>query len=162
VTHHWSNNPSKGFDRYAQIDALIADGTLKDWELWVIGRWPESLRWKSVRTFPACTGQRLGDLLRECDVYVSASRHEPGAMHVAEGLQCGLPILYTGDSGGTVESGKRFGIELGDDIPGALNEMRTRYPELRAKLVEQGPSGDFMCMSYARLIQKLVFQGEKR
>ena len=35
--------------------------------------------------------------------------HEPGAMHPVEGLQCGLPLLYDRETGGTVELGRRLG-----------------------------------------------------
>src|SRR5262249_49265073 len=40
VTHHWSDNPLKGFDVYQEVDRLIAAGELPGVELWVIGRWP--------------------------------------------------------------------------------------------------------------------------
>ena len=45
VTHHWSDNPLKGFDVYEQVDQLIADGKLPGFELWIIGRWPARIRW---------------------------------------------------------------------------------------------------------------------
>ena len=38
VTHHWSDNPMKGFPVYEEIDRLIASGKWHDLELWIIGR----------------------------------------------------------------------------------------------------------------------------
>ncbi len=156
VTHHWSDNPSKGFDRYAEIDALIAEGKLPGVELWVIGRWPKSLNWKVACTHPPCTGAKLAGLLRQCHAYVSASRFEPGAMHVAEGLQCGLPLLYTSDSGGTVEIGERFGVLLGEDTISALAKLKQSYGTIRARVLEEGPSGEGMCAAYTGMIRWLL------
>ena len=56
VTHHWSDNMSKGFELYSQIDEAIASGALSEAELWVIGRWPQKIRGKA-RTFPPCVGE---------------------------------------------------------------------------------------------------------
>lgn len=99
VTHHWSDNPMKGFSCYSQIDEAIADGRLENTELWVIGRWPSNLRWRAARLFQPTAGSKLADLLRQCHGYVTASRWEPGGMHVVEGAACGLPVLYHKDSG---------------------------------------------------------------
>lgn len=156
VTHHWSDNWKKGFDIYRDIDALIADRLRGRFELWVIGRWPADLKWKVARTFAPASGERLASLLRQCHGYVSASRFEPGAMHVAEGLQCGLPLLYHRDSGGTVEQGRRYGMELSDDLEGTLLEFEASLPRLRSSLMASPPSGSRMAAEYFELIQKLA------
>ena len=156
VTHHWSDNPAKGFDVYGEIDTLIADGRLPGVELWIIGRWPSAMRWKSARTFSACSGHRLAALLRQCHAAVTASRHEPGAMHPVEALQCGLPLLYTQDTGGTVELGEKFGVCLGDDFSASLDKLRAEYAALRGRLLSDGPAGDRMCLEYRLLIQSLL------
>lgn len=155
VTHHWSDNPMKGFDVYEEVDGSIADGRLEGVELWVIGRWPESYEWRAARTFPPTTGDELAGLLRQCHVYLTASRWEPGGMHHVEGAQCGLPVLYHEDGGGIVELASRYGIAYRDDVAGAIAEMRARYPELRRRVVEQPPSGTAMCADYVRLIESL-------
>lgn len=158
VTHHWSDHWSKGFDMYAEIDEAIAGGKLTGFELWIIGRWPKDLIWKTARTYPPTSGPALADLLRECHLYVSASRYEPGAMHPVEGLQCGLPIICHKDSGGTVMLGQRYGVLHEGDIVETLLEARSRYPELRRRLLASPPSGDLMCLEYRRLIQRLIVE----
>src|SRR2546430_110190 len=110
---------------------MIADGRLPETELWVIGRWPKEIQWKAAKTHPACSGPALGDLLRQCHVYLTASLWEPGAMHPVEGLQCGLPLIYHEDGGGTVEMGRKYGIGFRDDVFGAIQTMRARYAEFR-------------------------------
>ncbi len=156
VTHHWSDNWNKGFDVYQAIDELIA-GRLRDrFELRVIGRWPKDLKWKSARTFAPASGADLAGLLRQCHGYVSASRFEPGAMHVAEGLQCGLPLLYHRDSGGTVSQGMKYGMEISDDLESTLAEFAGRLPEFRTRLLSDPPSGSKMSAEYLQLAQRLL------
>jgi glycosyltransferase involved in cell wall biosynthesis len=156
VTHHWSDNPMKGFDVYQEVDRLIAAGKLEDVELWVIGRWPSACVWQAARTFPPTTGRELADLLRQCHVYLTASRWEPGGMHHVEGAQCGLPVLYHEDGGGIVELASRYGIGYRDDVARAIREMRERYGELRQRVLEQAPSGDVMCAEYLALVDALL------
>jgi len=155
VTHHWSDNPMKGFDVYEEVDRLIAVGELPGTELWVVGRWPKAIEWQAARTFPPATGRELADLLRQCHVYLTASRWEPGGMHHVEGAQCGLPVLYHEDGGGIVELASRYGIGFRDDVGGAIAEMREHYPELRARVLEHAPNGDAMAAEYRELVAQL-------
>ena len=53
VTHHWSDNPLKGFDVYQEVDRLLAAGKLPGVALWVIGRWPKELRLAGGTHLPA-------------------------------------------------------------------------------------------------------------
>lgn len=156
VTHHWSDNWSKGFDAYAKVDEAVAAGRLSGFELRVIGRWPKDLSWKSARTFTPASGPKLAAMLRECHLYITASRHEPGAMHPVEGAQCGLPVVFSEDSGGTASQCAPFGVRFSEDPCAALEEARSRYAELRGRLLACPPSGDAMCIAYRRLIQALV------
>lgn len=156
VTHHWSDNWNKGFDVYQQIDEWIAATGTKKFELSIIGRWPQEIQWKSARTFASATGAKLATLLRQCHGYVSASRYEPGAMHIAEGLQCGLPLLYHRDTGGTVEQGLRYGMEIGKDLGETLHSFAEQLSEFRAKLLADPPSGSKMSLEYLQLLQKLI------
>ena len=156
VTHHWSDNPLKGFDVYREVDRLLAAGKLPGVALWVIGRWPKDCDWQAARTFPPAIGPELAGLLRQCHVYLTASRFEPGGMHHVEGAQCGLPVLYHEDGGGIVETASRYGIGYRDDVAGAIVEMRSRYAELRRRVLELAPSGETMCARYEEAVESLV------
>jgi glycosyltransferase involved in cell wall biosynthesis len=158
VTHHWSDNPMKGFDVYQEVDRLLAAGALQDVELWVVGRWPTSAEWRAAVTFPPCVGRRLADRLRHCHAYLTASRYEPGGMHHIEGAQCGLPVLYHEDGGGIVEVASRYGIGYRDDVRSAIAELRVRYAELRRNVLDEAPSGDDMCARYREALQRLLVQ----
>ncbi len=161
VTHHWSNHPLKGFDIYEEVDRLITAGELPGFELWVIGRWPENLVWKSARTFPPSSGRRLAEQLRECHLYLTGTRWEPCGMHHVEGAQCGLPLAYHEEGGGVVEAGKKYGLGFRDDVKGCLLEMRARYAEFRGRVLAAMPSGDRMAYEFANLIQRMIAEARE-
>ena len=156
VTHHWSDNPLKGFEVYERVDHLIADGKLPGLSLRVIGRWPKSISWRSAELIGPMTGKPLARKLRECHIYFTASRWEPCGMHHVEGAQCGLPLVYHEDGGGIVEAGLKYGIGYREDPSEALLQMAARLQEFRGKLMRAMPSGDRMAMEYADLFQFLV------
>lgn len=160
VTHHWSSNELKGFPAYEQVDSLIAEGRISDAELWIIGRWPERIKWKSARTFPPTSGRDLAEKLRACDAYITASLWEPCGMHHVEGAQCGLPLIYHEDGGGIVEAGQRYGIGFGDNVAQAIDRMRNELPAHRDRLLDNMPSGDRMCLEYAEIVQRLICKSE--
>jgi len=161
VTHHWSDNPLKGFPVYEQMDELIADGTIKDTELWIIGRWPKDIHWKSARTFPPASGEKLGDLLRQCHAYITASVWEPCGMHHVEGAQCGLPLLSHVHGGGIVEAAEKYGLLFEDNLVEAIGQMQLHYPALREKVLLNMPSGGRMNADYIRIIQYVLAHGNR-
>jgi glycosyltransferase involved in cell wall biosynthesis len=159
VTHHWSDNWLKGFKVYAEVDRMIAEGELRDVELWVIGRWPKEIQWRAAKLFPPANGEALAALLRQCHAYLTASLWEPGGMHFIEGAQCGLPVLFHEDGGGICEVASRFGIGYRDDIAGAVQVLRERYAGLRRAALAQPPSGDEMGLCYRKLLQQVIVGG---
>lgn len=158
VTHHWSANELKGFDVYREVDRLIASGELSGFEFHVIGRWPAGLEWKAAKTRAPLAGRPLAAALRDCHLYLTASRWEPCGMHHVEGAQCGLPLVYHEDGGGIVEAGKHHGVGFRDDVAGALQCARSNLGTLRRQLLSQPPSGDRMVMEFADLLQRLVME----
>ena len=156
VTHHWADNRMKGFDEYAELDRLIASGELPGVELWIVGRWPKDITWKSAKTFGPCAGPALADLLRQCHGYITASRWEPGGMHFIEGLQCGLPIAFHEDGGGIPEFARRYGVPFRAGIAEAVRALMANYRKHRADLLAAPPSGEGMCLAYRDILQRVV------
>jgi glycosyltransferase involved in cell wall biosynthesis len=97
VTHHWSNNPMKGFDFYEALDDIVGE----EFTFTYIGR--DRGTFKKSGTLGPFYGKELGENLGRYDVYVSASRFDPGPNHVIEALACGLPTYVHRDGGGAVE-----------------------------------------------------------
>lgn len=100
VAHHWSDNPMKGADIYQKIDSLVGDHPDR-LAFTYIGR--HKCDFKHTRVLRPISGKALGDELGRHDVYVSASRWDPGPNHCLEALACELPTFVHGDGGGCVE-----------------------------------------------------------
>jgi len=110
VTHHWSNNDLKGWDIYKKIDDWLDER--QDIEFIFIGNTPDIVL-KNIKVFPPTHGVEMVNLLKQANVYVTASRYEPCGNHYIEGVACGLPLLYHRDGGG-VTSMKDFGLAYKD------------------------------------------------
>ena len=157
VTHHWSDNPMKGYADYEKLDSMIFNGDIKDVEFLVIGRWPETIDWKATTTHGSAYGVELADLLRGCHIYLTGSHWEPCGMHHVEGIQCGLPVIYHDKGGGIVERAQSYGIVYAEDLVSSIEEMRNNYQAYREKvLCDPPPSGDEMCLRTVDIVQQLL------
>ena len=107
VTHHWSNHEMKGFDVYEQIDKFVGENTDK-FSFTYIGR--DRGTFKHTNVIKPLSGRALGKELGKYDVYVSASRFDPGPNHLLESISCGLPTFVHKDGGGCVEFGPVDGL----------------------------------------------------
>ena len=99
IAHHWSNNQLKGFDIYDKIDKWIKNNN--EYEFVYIGR--SQGRFKNAQIINPIFGKKLGDELQNGDIYVSASRWDPGPNHIIESLSCEIPTFVHEDGGGAVE-----------------------------------------------------------
>lgn len=100
VAHHWSDNPMKGADIYEKLDQLVGENPDK-FAFTYIGR--HRCSFKHTNVIKPLHGKVLGGELGKHDVYVSASRFDPGPNHVLEALACGLPTFVHEDGGGSVD-----------------------------------------------------------
>ncbi len=96
VTHHWSNNLLKGFDIYDRIDNELSHRN--DITFTYIGR--DRNTFKNTKLISPLYGQDLARELGKYDVYISASRWDPGPNHVIEAIACEIPTYVHEDSGG--------------------------------------------------------------
>ncbi len=99
VTHHWSDNPLKGQDIYQMLDSWLPMNS--DFTFTYIGR--TKAQFKNTAIIPPTFGLDLGEKLSSYDVYISASRHDPGPNHIIESLACEIPTYALNSSGGAVE-----------------------------------------------------------
>ena len=104
VTHHWSNNPKKGFELYKEFDEL------EDFEFTYIGRTPADTKFKNH--IEPMSAVELAVELPKHDVYLTASMEEAGANHVLEALAVGLPVVYSNTGGSIVEYCAPYGVNF--------------------------------------------------
>ncbi len=94
ISTSWSNNPRKGGPTYKWIEKHL------DWdrfEYTFVGNVSESF--ERVRHIPPVPSEELASILRDHDIYLTASRNDPCSNAVIEALACGLPTLYLNDGG---------------------------------------------------------------
>lgn len=94
ISSSWSNNPRKGGPVYKWIEDHL------DWsrfEYTFVGNASETFH--RVKHIPPVPSEELADILRNHDVYITASRNDPCSNALIEALACGLPALYLNDGG---------------------------------------------------------------
>lgn len=156
VTHHWSDNPAKGLDLYAEIDRLIDNGA--PLEFTYIGRYPKGHVPKHTRIVAPLYGQQLGDELRKHDVYVTGARWEACGSHHVEGAACGLPVVFHLDGGGVVEMCQRYGVGVSSpaELREAITAVASNYATHQKAILEADLKASTMCEKYLRIIEKMT------
>jgi glycosyltransferase involved in cell wall biosynthesis len=142
----WSPSPGKGARVYEWLDEHLDPARH---ELTFVGNTPARL--KRARVLPPQPSEALAALLREHDVYLTASRNDPCSNALIEALACGLPALYY-DSGGHPEIVGFAGLPFTrpDEIPGLLERLRPRLGAHRR--IAALPSMEQVCRSYLDLL----------
>jgi glycosyltransferase involved in cell wall biosynthesis len=130
IASAWSDNPRKGGPAYHWLDSQLDRGR---YEFTFVGRIDVPLR--HSRVIEAQPSQALADLLRDHDVYLTASEDDPCSNALIEALSCGLPAVYR-RSGGHPELVKSAGLgfDRQDEIPELLDTIRDDYDGFRARI----------------------------
>lgn len=155
VTHHFSSNYLKGFHIYNKIDKLLDKE--KNLEFTFIGNYNQDFKPKNIKIIEPCNGEKLANKLRDCDIYLTATQYEPGAMHYLEGISCGLPILFCTNGGGTKEVCMKYGEEFNDikSFQEKLNKIKNNYMEYYNKINYEYLGKDRCCQEYLNIINNL-------
>ncbi len=119
ISTSWSTNPKKGFETYRYLDGVL---DFSKYEYTFVGRSP--VEFKNIKIVDALPSDKLGEKLREADIYIAASLNDPASNALLEALTCGLPAIYA-DSGGHSEfvwyAGLKFGAAV--EIPALLRKI---------------------------------------
>jgi hypothetical protein len=158
VTHHWSNNEyHKGYDRYFYLDNLLFKKKIKNIEFLIIGNIPKDIHFKFAKIFPPLFKMNLAKKIRSADIYVTGSRYEAGGNHVAEGLSCGLPVIYYKDSGGIKELVQNCGVETNNrNILRSINKIKNNYSSFILKIKKKYNSNANTNHQYLKIIENYI------
>jgi glycosyltransferase involved in cell wall biosynthesis len=94
ISTSWSNNPRKGGPTYKWIEDHL------DWERFeytFVGNASE--KFSHIQHIPPVSSDELAEILRDHDIYITASRNDPCSNALIEAMACGLPVLYLNDGG---------------------------------------------------------------
>ena len=134
ISSSWSDNPRKGGAIYQWLDEHLDFGL---YEYTFVGRIKG--QFKNIRIIPPVASNELADILKQHDIYITASDNDPCSNALIEALSCGLPSVYYNRGGHPEIVGHGgLGFDNKEDIPNLL-EMLTRYYDSIQKLIVVPP-----------------------
>jgi glycosyltransferase involved in cell wall biosynthesis len=130
VAVSWSDNPRKGGPVYRWLESVLDRDR---YEFTYVGNVQERFDW--IRHVPPLPSRALARLLREQDVFITATQNDAYSNALVEALACGLPAVYL-DSGGSREAVGEAGFSFDEQtqIPALLERMRDEH-EARQALI---------------------------
>ncbi len=130
ISTSWSDNPNKGTEIYQWLDENLDWGRF---EYNFIGR--SSISFKNIKHIKAVPSKKLANLLRQHDIYITASRNDPCSNGLIEALSCGLPAIYLNSGGHPEIVGKAgLGFNSKEEIPSLLNKLIEEYYEAQKRI----------------------------
>jgi glycosyltransferase involved in cell wall biosynthesis len=130
VAVSWSPNPKKGGPVYQWLEDRLDSSR---YEFTFVGNATTSFA--HLRHVPPMAPLDLAALLRQQDIFLTATEHDAYSNALVEALSCGLPAIYL-DSGGSREAVKEagFGFRDREEIPTLLDRLVDEYEERQAAI----------------------------
>jgi glycosyltransferase involved in cell wall biosynthesis len=94
ISTSWSSNIMKGFETYRYLDENL---DFSRYEYAFIGNSP--IEFKNIKIIPPRTSSGVAELLRNSDIFITASKKDPCSNSLIEALSCGLPAVVLNDGG---------------------------------------------------------------
>lgn len=130
ISTSWSANPNKGADVYRWLAEHLDHSRFR---YTFVGRVAQPL--PGVNMLPPMPSAQLATLLRQHDIVITASRHDPCSNALLEALACGLPALFL-QSGGHPElvGTAGFGFQAAEELPALLDALVADYAARQAAI----------------------------
>lgn len=146
IAASWSDNPRKGASVYAWLDEHL------DWERFeftFVGRSP--VKFKNIRMVAPVPSIELAQILRQQDLYITASQDDPCSNSLLEALSCGNPAVYL-KSGGHPEIVKQAGLgfDSAEEIPTLLEQLAAEYETYQCRI--EVPSIHAVASQYLQIL----------
>ncbi|MBU2025120.1 MAG: glycosyltransferase [Patescibacteria group bacterium] len=94
ISTSWSDNMMKGFEVYQYLDKHL---DFSKYDYVFVGRTP--VEFKNIKMLSPRSSRELAALMRESDIYITASRKDPCSNSLIEALSSGLPAVALNDGG---------------------------------------------------------------
>lgn len=149
VASSWSPNWNKGFDVYRHLDETL---DFSRYSLTFVGNSPIAFR--NIRHLPPQDPAGVASILRDADIYLTASRKDPCSNALAEAIACGL-VPVARRSGGHPELAADGGVLFDgiDDVMAAIETAAANLAALRAVLPER--SARRVAEAYAGFLEQV-------
>ncbi|MBI2868961.1 MAG: glycosyltransferase [Chloroflexi bacterium] len=94
IASSWSSNARKGFELYRYLDERL---DFNRYEMTFVGNSPVAFR--NIKRLKPVPSHELAGILKEHDIYITASESDPCSNSLIEALHCGLPAVARNDGG---------------------------------------------------------------
>jgi glycosyltransferase involved in cell wall biosynthesis len=94
IATSWSSHWRKGFKVYQYLDEHL---DFSKYEMAFVGNSP--IEFKNIIHHEPVDSKKLGDMLRQHDIFITASKTDPCSNSLIEALSCGLPAVVRNDGG---------------------------------------------------------------
>jgi glycosyltransferase involved in cell wall biosynthesis len=130
ITTSWSDNPNKGAETYKWLDDHL------DWsrfDFTFVGRSP--IQFERIQMIAPVPSSQVAELLRQHDIFITASQHEACSNSLIEALACHSPALYINNGSNPEIVGKAgLGFSNKEEIPDLLNQLVDEYETRQAQI----------------------------
>ena len=130
IASSWSANPRKGFEIYRYLDDNL---DFRKYKMVFVGNSP--LKFRNIEMMKPVKVSRLASILRDNDIFVTASRNDPCSNSVIEALACHLPVVAVNDGGHpelVQQGGAIFRSE--EDVIQAIEKVATNYEYYQSQI----------------------------
>jgi len=140
IVTSWSSNLRKGFEVYKFLDENL---DFSKYEMTFIGNSP--VEFKNIKWIKPIISKELAKILKQKDIYITASQSDPCSNSLIEALSCGLPAVALNDGGhpellqrgGELFNGKEDVIEKIKKVAKNYQHYQSEIPEFSIKKVAQ-------------------------
>ena len=94
IATSWSSNVNKGFEIYQHLERYL---DFSKYSMTFVGKSP--IEFKNIKWIKPVLSKKLAEILKEHDIYITASQNDPCSNSLIEALSCGLPAVVLNDGG---------------------------------------------------------------
>lgn len=130
IASSWSANMNKGFEAYKYLDDTL---DFSKYEMIFVGNSP--VQFQNIKSIEPKDSKGLAEILKQQDIYITASKKDPCSNSLIEALACGLPAVCYNDGGHPeILNDAGFLFEHKEEIPELLDRVVKNYDELQKKI----------------------------
>jgi glycosyltransferase involved in cell wall biosynthesis len=127
IATSWSNNERKGFPVYEYLDNNM---NWSKYAMMFVGNCP--MRYHNIKCLQPISSTALADILRQNDIYLTASRNDACPNSLLEAMACGLPAIAF-NHGGHPEMIGQGGVlyDSKEELPDKINSIVGKYDQFQ-------------------------------
>ncbi len=130
IASSWSANMNKGFEVYKYLDETL---DFSKYEMIFVGNSP--VQFQNIKSIEPKESSGLAEILKQQDIYITASKKDPCSNSLIEALACGLPAICYNDGGHPeILNDAGFLFEHKEEIPELLVQVIKNYDDLQKKI----------------------------